>query len=77
MKDPESAYRYAMDILEYPWEEAESVIIKNPQWAFKYAKNVLKRPWPEAEPYIKKDSYWWNAYLDFEHRYDIYGDPIT
>ena len=64
MKDPESAYYYAKNILEKRWAEAEPHIMQNPTWAYAYARNILKKRWPEAEPYIQKDPEWWKEYKD-------------
>ena len=54
MKDPESAYLYAKDIIKGRWPEAEPYIIKDPKFAYLYAYYFGKK-WPEAEPYIMKD----------------------
>ena len=60
-KSPEYTFLYARDVIQGPWREGESTLLKNAQWAYKYAKDVLYHPWPEAEPYIKDSMPW--AYL--------------
>jgi hypothetical protein len=55
IKDPQWAYRYALNIIKYRWLEAERYITKDPEWAYRYALNVIKGRWTRAERYIIKD----------------------
>ena len=54
-KDPEAAYRYAIDILKGRFPEAERYMVNDPWVAHRYAKNVIKGRWKEAEPVIMND----------------------
>lgn len=62
---PYDAYRYARDVLQRRWKEAEPVIMTSPYSAFLYARYVLKSRWEEAEPVIMTDPYY--AYLYARH----------
>ena len=62
MKNPRSAYGYAINIINDRWQEAEPSIMKSPINAHWYARDIIKGRWPEAEPYIMKDPYEWNNY---------------
>jgi hypothetical protein len=66
MKNPETAFNYANDIIQGRWPEAEPYIMKDPKHALKYAAYIYDSRWPEAEPYIAQDPYW--AYL---YAYDV------
>ena len=59
---PESAYKYAKDVLKGRFPEAEPFIAKDPEYAYLYAKDVLKGRFTEAEPFIAKDKYYFNLY---------------
>lgn len=78
IKDPESAYMYAKDIIKGKWPEAESTIMTRPAWAVIYAKNVIKGRWPEAEPCIMKSLRDANWYLRNNHelRNPSKDDPL-
>ena len=61
VKDPESAYLYAVwKGSEFP--EGEAAIIQSPQFARKYATNVRMRKWPEAEDTILDNTVEWQIY---------------
>ena len=61
-RDPESAYRYALDYKKGRWLEAECYIKTDSYWAYRYAIDVIRGRWPEAESCIKKDSEWGDKY---------------
>lgn len=69
LKDPETAYHYAKNILKSRWLEAEPIILKNQHYTYFYWVNILNcysikgkfDRWPEAEP-ILKNSEWWEQY---------------
>ena len=52
MKDPESAYRYAMYVIGGRWPEGEKVIASDPKSANRYAMHVIGGRWPEGEKAI-------------------------
>jgi len=55
IKDPESACKYAIHVLnKQRWPEAEPYIQKKVRWAYKYTRLVLKRRWLEIEDEILK-----------------------
>ena len=43
MKDPESAYLYARDVIKGRWAEAEPTIMKDPKYAYEYS-HLYERP---------------------------------
>ena len=49
---PYNLYRYARDVIQGRWPEAEPIIMKDPKCACWYACFVIKGRWPEAEPTI-------------------------
>ena len=51
LSSPMAAFRYARNVIEYVWPEAEPIIIKNARVAYYYADDI-KGEWPEAEPTI-------------------------
>lgn len=65
-KHPRAAYlsfRYACDVLEKRWEEAEKkVLSKSVKWACWYALRVIKGPWLEMEETILNDPEWFRFY---------------
>ena len=63
MKDPESAYRYARDVIRGRWPEGEKVIASDPKSAYRYAMYVIGGRWPEAEKVIASASDPYYAYL--------------
>ena len=52
---PYNLYRYARDVIQGRWPEAEPIIIKDPKSTCFYARDVIKGRWPEAEPTIMQD----------------------
>ena len=58
LKYPGWAFRYARDVIQGRWPEAEPVISQDPQWAYFYARYAIKGRWPEAEPVISQDPKW-------------------
>jgi len=56
------AVRYARDVIQGRWAEAEPFIIKVLHSAPYYARDVIQGRWAEAEPYIMKkpsSAYWY------------------
>lgn len=49
-------YRYARDVIEGRWPEAEPYIMRDRKWAYYYAEDVIEGRWPEAEPFIMEDA---------------------
>jgi len=56
MKNPEWAYKYALNIIRGSWPEAEPYIAKSGEWSYQYAYGVLAKPFPLGEEAIKKDA---------------------
>ena len=54
VKDPQWAVKYAAEVLEDRWPEAEATILQSqdPYKAYVYAMFALKSRWPEAEAII-------------------------
>jgi len=61
-KDPEWAYRYALDVIGKPWPPGEAAIATDPSWAYYYAQDIIGKPWPPGEAAIAGGSANW-AYL--------------
>ena len=53
---PKYAYRYARDVIEGRFEEAEPVIARDAYYAYYYARDVIKDRFHEAEPVIAQDA---------------------
>ena len=49
MTNPGRASKFAVDVLNHRWPEAEPYILKDPFFAYYYALNVVKEKWPEYE----------------------------
>lgn len=67
LKNSESAFYFAFDVINGRWPEAEPYIMKNPEWAYNYANDVIGGRWPEAEPIIMNDrrwAYWYALNID-------------
>ena len=64
IKDPETAYYYALSILKGPFELGEPAIAKDGWHSFMYAVRVLKGPFELGEPTIAKDAYCSYVYAD-------------
>ena len=43
------ASKFAVDVLNHRWPEAEPYILKDPFFAYYYALNIVKERWPEYE----------------------------
>lgn len=54
LKNPETAYKYALFVIGDRWPEAEPVILQNNTFANIYAYYVIKDRWPELEQKYKK-----------------------
>jgi hypothetical protein len=63
-KDAKLAYKYARNVIQGRWPEAEPVIVKDAQLAYHYAKNMIQGRWPDAEPTIAKDAQWAYYYAE-------------
>ena len=57
-KDSFEAFRYARDVIQRRWPEAEEFIRKRVSHAVWYSEEVIKGRWPEAEETISKYSDW-------------------
>ena len=55
MKDIESAYLYARDVIKGRWIQGEKFIKEHPAWACSYAEEIIKGRFVEAEDVIKTD----------------------
>jgi hypothetical protein len=53
--NPQVVSKYARDIIQGRWPEAEPVIAQDRQAAYHYAEQVIKGRWPEAESVIAQD----------------------
>ena len=65
-KDPQWAVKYAAQVLEDRWPEAEATILQSqdPFKAYVYARFALKSRWPEAEAIIATGPFEAYAYAD-------------
>ena len=54
LKHPETAYKYAIFVINDRWPEAEPVILQDYTIANYYAYNILRNRWPELEQRYKE-----------------------
>lgn len=67
LKNPETAYKYALFVIGDRWPEAEPVILQNNIFANVYAYYVIGDRWPELEQKYKKtpNSVYYKDYIDY------------
>ena len=63
-------YKYAHNILNDRWPEAEPRIMETPVHSYFYAKYVIKGRWEEAEEIIMQDPYLYRKYLRVLYKLD-------
>lgn len=71
IKTAEDALNYAVDFLNAPFPEGETLIATNAHWSYNYAKVILKAPFSLGEPAIAKD-----AIYSYKYAKDILKAPF-
>jgi hypothetical protein len=65
------AFLYALDVLQAPFPEGESLIAKSPIYSYGYSRYVLRAPFPLGEPAISK-----SAEYSYEYAYYVLKAPF-